>query len=182
MSTPTRHRSRWPALVLVLLVVVPVVEVAVIIAVGKVIGGWPTVAALLLLSALGAYLLKREGRAAWRALQEAIASGRMPAGELSDGALVLVGGTLLLAPGFVTDALGLLCLLPVTRRPARTLLTRVVTRRLLSSGPGVRVYRPYAGGPPHGQPPTFGRPPTSGADGRTGPQRPDDDIIEGEIL
>ena len=84
---------------------------------------------------LGTWLIRREGGRAWRALTEALQTGRMPARELADGALILIGGTLMLAPGFVTDAVGVLLILPITRPVARRLLTGVVARRLLGSGP-----------------------------------------------
>ena len=128
-----RRRPRWPAIAFALLLVVPTVEIAAIIAVGKVIGAWPTVLLLILESALGAWLVRREGGRAWRALDEALRTGRMPSRQLADAALVLVGGTLLLTPGFVTDVAGFLFVLPVTRPVARRLLEAAVARRLLGS-------------------------------------------------
>ena len=89
-------------------------------------------------SALGAWLVRREGSRAWRALQQALSSGAMPAGELSDAALVLVGGTLLLTPGFLTDVVGFMFVLPITRPLARRALTRVLQRRLLRPGSPMR--------------------------------------------
>jgi len=122
---------RFPVWLPVLLfVVVPLVEVYLLIQVGQVIGGWWTVLLLLATGLLGGYLVRREGAKAWRALTEALAAARMPARELADGALVLVGGTLLLTPGFLTDAAGAFCILPFTRPLARRALTRVVSRRL----------------------------------------------------
>lgn len=114
---------------LVLFLLTPVVEIYVIIQVGQQIGALPTVALLLAESALGAWLVKREGRRAWRALQTALATGRMPGRELADAALVLVGGTLLLTPGFVTDVVGFALVLPVTRPLARRALGWLVARR-----------------------------------------------------
>jgi len=107
-----------------------VAEIAVIVAVGQVIGGWQTIALLLFESALGAYLVKREGRRSWHALQEALNTGQMPGRELADAALVLIGGTLLLTPGFLTDIVGFLFILPFTRPVTRRWLQRVVERRL----------------------------------------------------
>ncbi len=136
-ATPYAGRGRRGRLVrrllVVLLVLVPLVEVATIALVGRAIGGWPTVLLLLLTSVLGAWVIRKEGARAWRALREALSSGRMPARELADGALVLVGGVLLLVPGFVTDALGLLVILPWTRPFARIWLEAVVARRLFGS-------------------------------------------------
>ena len=98
-----RRRPPWVWLVFLALLVVPLAEIALIVAVGKVIGGWQTVALLLVESALGAYLVKREGRRTWQALRVALNTGKMPGRELADAALVLIGGTLLLTPGFLTE-------------------------------------------------------------------------------
>ena len=152
-------------LLVLLLLVVPLLEVVVIIGVGRVIGGWPTFGLLLAESALGAWLVRREGSRTWLALQDALTTGRMPSRQLSDAALVLVGGVLLLAPGFLTDVVGFLLVIPVTRPVARRLLEAVVARRLLSG-----IYRPPAGG--------F-RP---GPAADRGPARTSDDVIEGEVL
>ena len=131
-TTPRPRRRRLPWwLVFVAFVVVPLVEIYVLIQVGQVIGAWWTVVLLIVASVLGAWLVRREGGRAWAALRAALASGRMPARELADGALILIGGTLMLTPGFVTDLVGMLLILPVTRPLARRALTRVVARRLI---------------------------------------------------
>lgn len=144
------RRRRFPAwLLVVLFVVVPLIEIATIIQVGQVIGPWWTILLLVLDSIFGAWLLKREGGRAWRALSLALQTGRMPAKELADGALILVGGTLMLTPGFVTDAVGILFILPFTRPMARRALTRIVAQRLVT-GPRPDVRRPgtgHGGGP-----------------------------------
>jgi UPF0716 protein FxsA len=124
-----RRRFPWWLLV-VLFIGVPIAEIYVLIQVGHVIGPWWTIALLIADSILGSWLLKREGRRAWAALQVALGEGRMPARELADGVLVVVGGTLMISPGFVTDVFGVLAILPVTRPLARRLLTRVVARRV----------------------------------------------------
>jgi UPF0716 protein FxsA len=113
----------------VLFLVVPIVEIAVIVQVGQVIGPWPTVLLLLLESALGAWLVKHEGRRAWDTLRTAGATGRLPSRELADAGLVLVGGTLLLTPGFVTDVFGFFLILPVTRPLAPRMRGVFVARR-----------------------------------------------------
>jgi UPF0716 protein FxsA len=120
----------------VLFIVVPLVEIYVLIQVGQVIGAWWTILLLVADSVLGSWLIKREGGRAWRALRTALDSGRMPARELADGALILIGGTLMLTPGFVTDAFGILLILPFTRPFFRGLLTQVVTRRIVVIGTG----------------------------------------------
>ena len=125
-------RRRWPWVLFVLLLVVPTIEVALIVGVGRLIGFWQTVVLLIVESALGAWLVKREGARAWQALARAINTGRMPSRQLADAALVLVGGTLLLTPGFVTDVVGFLFIVPMTRPVARRLLEAAVSRRLLA--------------------------------------------------
>jgi UPF0716 protein FxsA len=133
-----RRRVPWWVLAL-LFVVLPVLEIYVLIQVGQVIGAWWTVLLLVADGVLGSWLMKREGTKAWRALREALDERRMPARELADGALVLVGGTLLLTPGFVSDIAGFVCVLPFTRPAVRTALTRFLTRKFLS-GPGAPGY------------------------------------------
>src|SRR5256885_14710023 len=104
----------FPLLVL-LFIVVPIAEIYVIIQVGQLIGVWWTIVLLLADAILGSMLARAQGRAAWRRLSLALEQGRMPAREVLDGALVLFGGALLLAPGFLTDVLGAALLLPPTR-------------------------------------------------------------------
>lgn len=133
-----RRRPGWIWLVLLALLVVPLAEIYVLIQVGQVIGVWWTILLLVLDSILGTWLIKREGGRAWQALRAALQSGRMPARELADGGLILIGGTLMLSPGFVTDAFGILLILPFTRPLFRGMLTRLVTRRLLMAGPDAR--------------------------------------------
>jgi UPF0716 protein FxsA len=120
-----------PLLLLVLFVVVPIVEIWVIVQVGQAIGIVPTLVLLLADAVLGTWLFRREGRRAWVALREAIAAHRVPATEVADGALVVLGGAFLLTPGFVTDAVGVLCLLPPTRAVLRRALTGLVRARLI---------------------------------------------------
>ena len=136
-------RRRWLAVVLaVAFIGVPLIEIYVLIQIGDVIGGWWTLALLVLASVIGTWLVRREGGRAWRALTTALQTGRMPHRELADGALILVGGTLMLTPGFVTDAVGVLLILPVTRPVARRLLAQAVARRLLRADIPENVRRP----------------------------------------
>ena len=129
-----RRRRRWLRPVLAAaFVVVPLVEIWAILQVGQLVGPWWTILLLVLDSMVGAWLIKREGGRAWRALREALQGGRMPAREIADGALILIGGTLMLSPGFVLDVAGILLILPFTRPVARRLLTTVVERRLVAA-------------------------------------------------
>ncbi|HEU0132282.1 MAG TPA: FxsA family protein [Mycobacteriales bacterium] len=123
-----------PLLLVVAFVVIPLVEIYVLIQVGHVIGVLPTIGLLLVVSFVGAWLVKREGVRTWRAFRLALDEGRVPARETADGALVIVGGALLLAPGFVTDVLGALCVLPPTRAVVRKLLYGVVASRFSPLG------------------------------------------------
>jgi UPF0716 family protein affecting phage T7 exclusion len=110
-----RRRVPWWVLAL-LFVVLPVVEIYVLIRIGQTIGAWWTVLLLIGDGVLGSWLMKHQGSRAWAALTTALRSGRMPAKELADAGLILVGGTLLLTPGFVSDIFGLFLVLPFTRR------------------------------------------------------------------
>jgi UPF0716 protein FxsA len=174
-TPPTRRRRRIPLWVLfVAFLVVPLAEIYVLIQVGQVIGPWWTILLLIADSIFGGWLIKREGSKAWRDLNVALSSGRMPARELADGALILIGGTLMLTPGFVTDAVGILMILPFTRPFFRRILTGVVSRRLLASGfPGVASgHRPPGHQPGH-QPGTTQRP---------GPASPGGSVVQGEVV
>lgn len=127
-------------------VAVPLIELVVILQVGQVIGTWPTVVLLVADSVFGAWLLKREGRKAWRQFRSALDQMRWPGDEVAQGALVIVGGTLLLTPGFVTDVAGFLLLLAPTRR----ILARQVRKRVrlldAGTGPGGRAGRATTSG------------------------------------
>ena len=125
------------ALIALAFIVLPMIEIFVLIQVGHVIGALNTIGLVLLVSIVGAWLTKHEGLWVLTRLREQLNAGRMPTNELVDGALILAGGMLLIVPGFVTDAFGLLLLFPPTRVVARSL----VKRRLQ-----VRVYGLPGGG------------------------------------
>ncbi len=112
--------------------VVPLAELAVIIQVGQWIGVLDTLVLLVLISVVGAWLAKREGIGVWRRIQRQLQLGRMPGNELIDGFLILFAGALLLTPGFLTDVLAILLLLPPTRAMARTALRRTFAWRLVT--------------------------------------------------
>jgi UPF0716 protein FxsA len=120
-----------------LFIAVPIVELYVIIKIGSLIGVWPTLALLLADAVLGSLLLRHQGRGAWRRFNRAIAERRFPGREVADGLLIAIGGTLLLTPGFVTDIVGAIFLIPPTRAIVRRLMRGYVTRRfLIVSAPG----------------------------------------------
>ena len=145
-----RSSAMRAALVLGFLLV-PLAEIFVLIQVGQVIGPWWTVLLLIAMSVLGSWLVRREFRTTWRALQEALQTGRVPSGELADAGMVVVGGTLLLTPGFLSDVVGFAMLLPLTRPLFRRALLALVTRRIQAraatwtaqrtQGPGYQVIR-----------------------------------------
>ena len=118
---------------LLLFIVVPIAELAVIIQVGQEIGVLWTVAILVADSVLGSLLMRSQGRAAWGRFNVALQSGRPPAREVLDGVLVIFGGALLLTPGFLTDILGLVLLIPPTRAVVRRVLVRRFADRMIAS-------------------------------------------------
>jgi UPF0716 protein FxsA len=129
-------------LLLLIFLVVPIAELAVIIQVGELIGVWWTIALLIADSILGTLLMRTQGRAAWRRFNEAVRAGRVPAREVLDGGLVIFGGALLLTPGFLSDILGALLLLPPTRAIARGILVRRFGGRMVVSLSGGMRRRP----------------------------------------
>ena len=153
-------------------VAVPLVELAVVLQVRTAIGLGPTLLLLLAVSLVGAAVVRREGSRAWRAFRGAVASGRPPATEVADGAMLLVGGTLLLTPGFVTDIVGLVLVLPPTRALLRRRLTAHVARRLVVHTLGVD---PLAGRRP--APRRAAGPPRAGTRSPGGPR-----VVDGEAV
>ncbi len=142
-------------LLLLVFIVLPIAEIYVIVKVGEAIGVLPTIALLIVDGFVGAAIARRQGAATWQRFNEAIAAGRTPAKEVLDGAMVIAGGAFLLAPGFITDVIGLLLLIPPTRALLRGLMTRMAKRRL-----AFRVHTPPPGPRPGPRPgPGFGAPP-----------------------
>ncbi|HEX4753875.1 MAG TPA: FxsA family protein [Solirubrobacterales bacterium] len=129
-------------------IVVPIAELYVIIQVGEWIGVVPTLLLLLLDAVLGSWLLKHEGRSAWRRFNQALAERRLPGKEVADGFLVILGGALLIAPGFITDVFGALLLVPPTRALARRVLRRWTVGRVAVVGfPGGATMGGFGTGP-----------------------------------
>ena len=115
-------------LLVLIFIVVPIAELALLIQVGQAIGVWWTIALLIADSILGSLLMRSQGRAAWRRFNVALQAGRPPAREVLDGVLVIFGGALLLTPGFISDILGLMLLLPPTRAVVRRILVAPLRR------------------------------------------------------
>jgi UPF0716 protein FxsA len=106
------------------IVIVPAIEIAVLLYSGQLIGVWPTIVLIILTGILGTYLAKQQGLETIRRTQEQLRRGMMPGEAVLDGISILVGGTLLLTPGFVTDIMGLMLLLPPTRKFFKVLMLK----------------------------------------------------------
>lgn len=126
-----RLRHGWPLVLLaVLLIAIPILEVWLLVQVGQEIGLLPTVLILIAEAIIGVLLMRHEGSRAWKALNDAFTQGKVPTGELADAALILVGGVLLILPGFLTDIIGFVFLLRWTRPVARKIIAFFVARRI----------------------------------------------------
>jgi UPF0716 protein FxsA len=152
---------------LVALLGIPVAEIFFIIRVARDLGVLETIGLLVAVSVVGAWLVRRSGLGVLRQIQERLGRGEIPGKELVDGLLILVGGLLMLTPGFLTDAVGLVLLIPPTRLALRALLVRRYSKRLRISGwsAGQGFFGGFAGGGFGG----FG----SGSGSGTGPHRGD---------
>ena len=132
-------------LLIVLFIVVPIAELAVIIQVGELIGVWWTIALLVADSVLGSLLMRSQGRAVWRRFNATLQAARPPAREVADGVLVIFGGALLLTPGFLSDIVGLLLVFPPTRAVIRRVFLRQAMKRIrVTMAAGARM--PGGGG------------------------------------
>ncbi|WP_426560341.1 FxsA family protein [Angustibacter sp. McL0619] len=162
---PTASSRRRAGRVRALLLLLLLAEIVVVLALARSIGAGPTVLLLLATSVLGGWIVRKEGSRAWQALASAVASGRVPDDRVGDSAIVLAGGILLFVPGFITDLVGLVFVLPFTRRPARRVLGRAIQRRMVTLPSGVFL-RGFPGAP----------------DGRGGPNLARGDVIQGEVV
>lgn len=122
--------------ILALFIIVPLVEIWLILEVTALLGGGTqglalTIAILLIDSMIGAVLVRNQGRAAWQELRTTLNAGKMPAKEAVSGGFVLVGSTFLLLPGLLSDIVGVIMLLPITRRPLTTRAIAFLKRRII---------------------------------------------------
>ena len=124
-----------------LFTVIPIIEVWLLIKVGRVIGPLHTVGTLLVISMVGAWLARSQGFKVMVAIQQELAAGRLPAAKLLDGAFILAGGILLITPGFFTDFLGLFFLFPASRALLKLWLGRWLESRLRSGVIVIGGYR-----------------------------------------
>ena len=200
-----RRKPTWMVVLSLALLLMPMLEVAAILAVGKQIGAWWTIGLLIFWSSLGAWLVTREGAKTWKTLKNSLSTGHELSRQLTDAALVLVGGTLLLAPGFITDAMGLFLVVPFTRPITRRVLQRVVEKKLLGGmllggdpfgdepmgfpsgsahAPGGWGSAPSApsGAAPSGAAPSGGSGASASGTRAAGSRPDEDDVLEGEII
>jgi UPF0716 protein FxsA len=113
----------------VLFLLIPLAELYVIIQVAHAFGALNTIALLILVSAVGAWLVKREGLGVWRRFQRQVEAGVVPSKEIADGLMILLAGALLMTPGFLSDIAGILLLLPPVRAAVRAVVMRRAARR-----------------------------------------------------
>lgn len=111
-----------------LFILMPIIEIAVLIKIGGVLGLLPTLLIIILTAILGTFMLRQQGLATLERARNRLASGQLPAEQLMEGVLLLIGGILLLTPGFVTDAFGFFCLIPPTRQ---WLARRIASRSIV---------------------------------------------------
>jgi UPF0716 protein FxsA len=133
-----------------LFIALPIAELFVILQVGQAIGALPTVGLMLLTAIVGGALARSQGRNTWRRFNEAMTAGKVPGGEVLDGAMIIFGGALLLTPGFITDVLGITLLAPPTRSGYKRLL-RGVARRTKPGRPILFVYERHRRSPGRGE-------------------------------
>jgi len=181
-----RRVRAWAPL---LLVVAAVAEVVVFVLVVRWIGGPAAVLLALATSVLGMVLLRREGIRAWRRFRSALEAGEPPGVRVADGLVGLVGALMLALPGFLSDALGLLLVLPPSRGLARRAVQRVAETRMSSGMAGdvfgprrVRVRRGPRPDPPRVADPTVPSQPGP----KAGPDRPprpiEGEVVDGEVV
>jgi UPF0716 protein FxsA len=115
-------RIRIFPILMTLFLVIPIIEIYLLIQVGGYIGVLPTIALVVLTAVIGASLLRSQGMQTYLRFNQSLSEGRVPANEVLEGVALLIGGALLLTPGFFTDLIGFFCLLPITRQPVVTFI------------------------------------------------------------
>lgn len=115
-------------ILILLFILIPAAEIGVLLLSGNVIGIWPTIALLIITGVLGSYLAKKQGMNTLRKVQEQLQYGRLPGDEILNGVCILIGGVMLLSPGFLSDVLGLILLLPPTRVAMKPILLKMLQK------------------------------------------------------
>ncbi|UOR11946.1 FxsA family protein [Halobacillus amylolyticus] len=118
---------RW---LFLLIIIVPALEIALFIWAGQIIGPWWVILLIITTGVVGAWLAKQQGLETVRKVQSSMGAGHEPGETLLDGACILVGGTLLLTPGFISDTVGFLLLLPFTRPPIKAFLRKIIMKMM----------------------------------------------------
>lgn len=138
-SNPTKPRllnnGAWLTKLLALFIIVPLVELVILIQIGKLIGTWDTIFLIIITGIVGAFLAKLEGLKVYRDLQNDILNFKMPANKIIDGVLVLIGGLLLLTPGILTDIFGLSLIIPITRKFYRSYIKSKIAVKFKNNRP-----------------------------------------------
>lgn len=127
-------------------VLLVVAEIAVIVLTAQWLGGWPVFWLIIATGLVGGWVVRREGIRAWSAVGEAVRTGRVPEHDMAASGLVVTGGFLLILPGFVTDLLGALLLVPATRPAVRRMASGLLPLGPGGAGPATRGQRPPPGG------------------------------------
>jgi len=111
--------------------IIPFAEIYLLLQVGSIIGALPTIFLVVFTAVLGAWLVRQQGFATFRRFQENLAQGMIPAYEMIEGPIILLGGLLLLTPGFITDVMGIACLIPPLRKK---IAQYVIEKHLIQAG------------------------------------------------
>jgi UPF0716 protein FxsA len=115
---------------ILLFLLTPAIELGLLIQVDRLIGFWPTIGLIIVTGLVGSYLARREGTSTWLRLNRKLSQGGLPGNELIDGVIILVAGALLITPGVLTDVIGFIGLVPLTRTPIRNLLMKRFKRKM----------------------------------------------------
>ena len=150
------------ARIFALFLIMPVVELALLVQVDKLIGFWPTVGLILFTGLLGGYLAKREGLSVWRRFNARMAEAGIPGKEVLDGVIILVAGALLITPGVVTDVIGFLGLIPPTRAVIRKIIQKRIDKAMKRGAITMVGFDGWT------EPPSYYQSATNGGDGWKG--------------
>lgn len=159
----------------ILFAVLPILEIALLVNVGSIIGGWNTIGIVILTAFIGSYFVKREGISTLQTAQAKMQRNEMPGKELVEGLMLVVAGVLLVTPGFITDILGFMFVLPGTRHLLAAQVSKHMKMRVVVPGAGAGGFNTNDQQSPFGNDP-FG---SSGSPFSTSAKNKDD-VIEGE--
>lgn len=161
----------------ILFAVLPILEIALLVNVGSIIGGWNTIGIVILTAFIGSYFVKREGLSTLQTAQAKMQRNEMPGKELVEGLMLVVAGVLLVTPGFITDILGFMFVLPGTRHLLASQVSKHMKMRVVMPGAGAGT----GGFNTNGQQSPFGSDPFGSTDSPFNTSaRNNDDVIEGE--